>query len=192
MHRRKTHRYDALGMSLHWITAIVVVAAFAYGPGGSEEHVYSASRDFDRRLHETLGLLVFGLAILRVVWRAFATTPEQEPGPLWMKRSASGLQFTLYVLLFALPLTAITGAWLEGHPLTLLWGLEIAPRLPTAHASGAVIAEVHTWLGDAILWVAGIHAAASLFHHYILMDGVLESMLPRWLRLRRGMAEERN
>ncbi|MGA8785710.1 MAG: cytochrome b, partial [Polaromonas sp.] len=38
--------------------------------------------------------------------------------------------------------------------------------------------------GDAIVWLAGFHAAAALFHHFVLKDGVLASMLPRWLPLR--------
>jgi cytochrome b561 len=33
-------------------------------------------------------------------------------------------------------------------------------------------------LGDAIMWIAGLHAAAALFHHFILKDSVLRTMLP--------------
>ena len=84
----------------------------------------------------------------------------------------------LFVLLLAVPVTAITGAWLEGHPLTLLSGIRIGPLLPEAHAIGSVIASIHTWLGDTILWVAGVHAAAALVHHFVLRDRVLRSMLP--------------
>jgi cytochrome b561 len=47
--------------------------------------------------------------------------------------------------------------------------------------SGSTIATNHTWLGDVILWVAGFHAMATLFHQFILKDGVLASMLPAWL-----------
>jgi cytochrome b561 len=76
------------------------------------------------------------------------------------------------------PLTAISGAWLEGHALTLLGGVVIPAPIGKLHSLGASIAEVHTWLGDAILWLAGAHAAAGLFHHHVLKDGVLLSMLP--------------
>jgi cytochrome b561 len=95
------------------------------------------------------------------------------------------MQSSLYLLLFALPLTAIAGAWLEGHPLTLLMGVEIPPPLKISHDAGATIASIHTWLGDAILWLAGLHALAGLYHHIVLKDSVLASMLPRWLPLRR-------
>ena len=79
-----------------------------------------------------------------------------------------------------MPLTAITGAWLEGHPLTLLAGVQIAPVLRVSHDLGSQIAEIHTWLGDVMLWLAGFHALAALCHHFVLRDGVLVSMLPRW------------
>ena len=98
--------------------------------------------------------------------------------PSWMRRSAKGVHGLLFLLLLAVPLTAVTGAWLEGHSLTFVAGLRIAPLLPEAHAAGAVIAEIHTWLGDAILWVAGSHASVALLHHYVLRDRVLQSMLP--------------
>ena len=49
-----------------------------------------------------------------------------------------------------------------------------------------IVARIHTWLGDAILWVAGLHALAALFHHFVLKDRVLESMLPAWLADRLG------
>ena len=171
-------RYGTAAQFFHWVTAILVLAAFAYGPGGSEQRVYSLAKDFDRQLHETLGLAVLALAVTRLVWRAFDVNPEEPDAPQWMKRSSRLAQATLYVLLLLIPLTAISGAWLEGHPLTLLGGVRIGPWLAEAHAVGSAIASVHTWLGDAILWVAGLHAAAALYHHFVLRDGVLRSMLP--------------
>ena len=97
---------------------------------------------------------------------------------------AGVVRVALYVLLFGVPLTAITGAWLEGHPITLLAGIEIPPVLVLSHDTGATIASIHAWLGDAILWVAGLHALAGLYHHFVLRDDVLESMLPSWLSFR--------
>ncbi len=178
MSRQLVVRYSAWARVFHWLTAILVLAAFILGPGGSEARVYDSSRDFDRQLHETLGLLVLGLTIIRLAWRAIDVRPEPAKVPNWMNITAKTVQFLLYVLLFAVPLTAITGAWLEGHPLTLMNGIRIAPIIAESHATGETIAEIHTWLGDAILWLAGFHAAAALFHHYILRDKVLVSMLP--------------
>lgn len=171
-------RYGAAAQSLHWATAVLVVAAFVYGPGGSERQVYSLARDFDRQIHETLGLAVLALALIRLAWRAFDAAPDDPPMPPWMRLLSQVVQATMYVLLLMVPLTAIFGAWLEGHPLTLLGNFWISPLLAEVHPVGSTIASVHTWLGDAILWVAGVHAAAALYHHFVLRDGVLRSMLP--------------
>ncbi|MFL6664568.1 MAG: cytochrome b [Rhizobacter sp.] len=182
-------RYGAIAQGFHWLTAVLVLVAFIYGPGGSEQRVYAPERDADRHLHETLGLLVFALVVLRLLWRAVDTRPDPAPVPRWMGWAAKAVQVALYLLLLALPLTAISGAWLEGHPLTLLGGLSIAPRLAESHELGAWLAELHGWLGDIVLWLAGAHALAAIYHHWMLRDGVLVSMLPRWLPLRRRRAD---
>ncbi|TFW27164.1 cytochrome b [Massilia horti] len=178
-------RYPPIAQVFHWVTAILVLIAFLLAPEESEQQVYDPSGDFGRQLHETLGLAVLGLSVLRVLWLVVGTRPEPPEVARWMGIASKGVQGVLYLLLFAVPLTAITGAWLEGHPLTLLGGATIAPMITPSHPAGELITEIHTWLGNAILWVAGIHAFAALVHHYFLKDGVLVSMLPRWFYRRR-------
>lgn len=164
---------------IHWLTAILVLVAFIYGPGGPEHRVYSAALDFDRHLHETLGLCILALVVIRILWRPFDKRPEPPTMALWMRIAATTVQAALYILLFLLPLTAISGAWLEGHALTLLGSVTVPPLLSERHELGATIAEIHSWLGDIIIWLAGLHAAAGLFHHYVLKDDVLRSMMPQ-------------
>src|SRR6476620_7692553 len=141
-------RYSAFGQLIHWVTALLVLMAFIYGPGGSEERVYAPARDFQRSLHETLGLSVLALVVLRLVWRLVARTPHPPAVPRWMSVTANAVRGLLYLLMLAVPLTAIAGAWLEGHPLTLLGGLHVGPWLAESHDLGGSISELHTWLGD--------------------------------------------
>ncbi|MEO8442451.1 MAG: cytochrome b/b6 domain-containing protein, partial [Betaproteobacteria bacterium] len=109
MENRSVERYGAVAQFLHWATAILVLAAYTYGPGGSEERVYSTARDFKRELHETLGMCVFALVAIRVLWRTFDQRPAPPDVPRWMGLAAKFVQGALYVLLFAIPLTAIAG-----------------------------------------------------------------------------------
>ena len=83
LHRPHT-RYSPIAQTIHWLTAMLVLVAFIYGPGGSEQRVYMPARDFDRQLHETLGLCVFALLVVRLVWRMLGTRPEPEPVALWI------------------------------------------------------------------------------------------------------------
>ena len=134
-------------------------------PRGSETRVYSKSMDSNRQLHETLGVTVFVLVSLRVIWRLLDEQPDPPEIPRWMDLASKIVQGVLYVLLFLLRITAVSGAWLEGHSLTLLGGLKISPPLASFNDIGGRIAALHTWLGDAIMWIAGAHAAAAIFHH---------------------------
>ena len=171
-------RYSKIAMGFHWLSAIVVLAAFATGMGGPVERVYSETRLFDRQLHETLGLAVFLLTLLRVLWKLLDRRPEPVAMPSWMERSAHIMQRVLYLLLIFVPVTAVLGAALTGHQLDFLGGASWAPIVSPMPSLGGIITEIHPLLGDAIVWLAGAHAAAGLFHHYILRDGVLSSMLP--------------
>lgn len=173
------NRYGNVAIWLHWLTAVLVVAAYAVSPGGREARVYAPAADFSRTLHETLGLLVLALTLLRLAWRRADRRPEAPPQPRWMQVASTAAHRLLYLLLIAVPLVAVFGAWLQGHPLTLFVFGDIAPPMAAARAIGNPLAEIHGLLGDAILWLAGLHAAAGLFHHYILRDGVLTAMLPR-------------
>ena len=99
----------------------------------------------------------------------------------WMRTISKVLQGSLYLLLMAVPLTAILGTWLEGNVLSLLNNVTITSPLSTSENLGEFLLELHPTLADTLLIMAGIHAAAALFHHFILKDLVLATMLPAWL-----------
>jgi cytochrome b561 len=170
-------RHGPVAQAFHWLTVALVLAAYILSEGGPETRVYSPAGEGARRIHETLGMVVFGVVLLRLLWRLVDTRPPLHFGPAWMTGAARLAHFLLYALLLAIPVTAIFGTWYEGHPLTLL-GLDLAPRVGEAHDFGQLVIKVHTTLGNVILWVAGLHAAAALVHHFYLRDAVLRSMLP--------------
>lgn len=184
-----TARYDATSQAFHWLTAIAVVIAFILGPEGfgrlMRQGVDPASRS-DIVWHESLGALVLLLTVLRLVWVAVRRAPPQVRMPGWMHAAGRLTHAALWLLLLALPATALLALGSEGHPLTLLGGVRVE-QLPLVAgsplASLADWGEVHGFLGDAIVWLAGLHAAAALFHQVVLKDGVLATMLP-WGRLR--------
>ena len=160
------------------LTAATVLFAFLVSVGGPETRIYDPQNVFSLGLHELLGLLVFGLTLARLAWRAFTPTPPELQMPRWMSLSSRGAHWALYALLVLTPVTAIAGAWLEGHALIPLWFGSIGPFGTASHATGALLADIHGLLGDAIMWIAGLHAAAAIYHHVVLRDQVLVRMLP--------------
>jgi cytochrome b561 len=171
-------RYSATARLFHWLTALLVVVAYIVSVGGPEMGVYSAVNDFSRGSHELLGMIVFALTMARVCWWTIFPSPKSPEMPAWMEIGARLGQWAIYALLALVPVTAIRGAWLEGHPLALLAVGNIDPWLPQSRHLGLALADIHGWLGDALMWLAGLHATAALYHHFWRRDTVLLSMLP--------------
>jgi cytochrome b561 len=170
-------RYGPVAQTFHWLTVLLVLAAYLLSEGGPEARVYSIAAESTRRIHETLGILAFGVVLLRLLWRLVDPPPSSHVGATWRDWLAKLIHLALYALLVAIPVTAILGTWYEGHPLTLLV-IDIAPAVGAAHDLGQLIIEAHTTLGNVILWIAGLHAAAAVLHHFYFRDAVLRSMLP--------------
>ena len=98
--------------------------------------------------------------------------------PAWMELGARFGHWATYALLVIVPVTAILGAWFEDHPLTVLALGNIQPWLPQSRQLGLALANIHGWVGNVLIWLAGLHAAAALYHHFWRRDTVLLSMLP--------------
>ena len=179
----RTH-YDALSRAFHWLTALAVIGAFILGP----EHFGRQMRDgldpatrLDIVLHETLGVLVMMLTLLRLLWVAMRPAAPSFDMPAWMHMTAKATHGLLWLLLLAVPASAILTLGSEGHPLTLLGGIRVDDMPWIAQSPLAELAdwgEVHELLGNVIIWLSGLHAIAAIYHHRVLKDGVLLSMLP--------------
>src|SRR5438477_1457588 len=81
-------RYGVVAQAFHWLTAILVIAAYFLGPGGSERRAFSAAMETTRQIHEALGVSLFAIVLLRVVWRAFDEDTEHGDMATWMRCSS--------------------------------------------------------------------------------------------------------
>lgn len=184
MRQSTNTRYDFTSQAFHWVTAIAVTAAFILGPGDFGRLMRQGidpATHADILWHESLGILVFALTVLRLLWVAVRPAAPKIAMTAWMHRASQLAHLALWALLLALPITAVLSLGSEGNPLTLLGGLRIDKMPVIANATFAHWfnwGDVHQFLGGAIMWIAGLHAAAALFHHFVLKDRVLRSMLP--------------
>jgi cytochrome b561 len=185
LNQQSPSRYDALSRAFHWLTVIAVGIAFILGPEHfgrlARQGIDPASRS-DIVWHESLGVLVLALTLLRLLWHAFRPAPPQIPMSNSTRLMAKLTHVALWLLLLALPITAFLALGSEGHPLTLLGGVRI-DQFPlianSVFAKWLDWGDVHQFFGDAIMWLAGLHAAAAIYHHLVLKDGILTTMLPR-------------
>jgi cytochrome b561 len=131
-------------------------------------------------LHFSIGVLILGVIIVRLVWRATHGEPTPETGiPPWQVRSARAIHWLLYLLLVVVPILGWLNASFRGMPVTF-FGLAPVPPLVGTHAAGwGWTGDIHTLLAQyAILPLVGLHVAAALYHYVIRRDRVLQRMLP--------------
>lgn len=177
-------RYDAPSRLLHWVTAIAVIIAFVLGPEHFGRLIHSgvdpASRS-DIVWHESLGALVFALTLVRLMWTAVRPAAPQIPMGAWMHTASKVAHLILWALLRLVPVTAVIALGSKARPLTLLGDFRYDDFSLIAQWSLAKLADwgdVHKVLADAMVWIAGLHAAGAIYHSVVLKDGVLASMLP--------------
>lgn len=175
-------RYDSVAIALHWATALLVVVQMAlaqtWGLWGRPTHHVMVTA------HMSFGIILAAIIVARLLWRWIPghQVPSLDTG--WLRLASKGVHYLLYAMLAAEAVLGFLLRWSGGESMSF-FGLQIAP--PFAQWSRAAhhqVNELHEWNGWAIIAVATAHAAAALYHHYVLHDRVLERML-------RGRGDER-
>ncbi len=171
--------YGLVPQIVHWLTAICVAAGWLIGQLVDFPSP-SAPPDFWLLAHIALGQCVVGLLLFRVAWRLFNPPPPLVPtrfGRL-VEWAAQTAHFALYVLLLAVPVLGILAELRRAGYLPLFGLWQVASPWPVDRAVGRTILHLHGTLADALLILAGIHAAAAIVHHWLWRDRTLLRMLP--------------
>jgi cytochrome b561 len=109
----------------------------------------------------------------RIIWRLTAgrCLPAADVGALHLLAKAT--HYSLYLLLLAAIVLGITNAFVRGYN---LFDLVSLPQLGD-RAMRKPITYWHGLAANILLGLSAVHAAAALFHHYVIRDGVLGRML---------------
>ena len=171
----KTH-YDRVSIWLHWLTALLVITQFAlallWDGFGRPAHRTMVM------LHMSFGIILTLLIVTRIVWRLMPRhqVPSLEAG--WVGRAAKGVHYLFYVLLAAEAVLGFLTRWWEGRAMSFFGLLIPGPFGEGNRPTHEMLMEWHEKIGWAIIIVALGHAAAALYHHFVLKDRVLRRMLP--------------
>ena len=171
-------RYGSLSLALHWLMLLLIVAVYAciemreLFPKGSDP------REALKTWHFMLGLGVFALAWLRLAVHFSAAVPAIEPAPpRWVKLSGSLMHVALYILMIGLPLAGWLVLSASGKPVPF-FGLQLPALVGENKALADLFKDIHETGATAGYFLIGLHAAAALFHHYVVRDNTLRRMLP--------------
>jgi cytochrome b561 len=177
--RNTAERFGVTAQTLHWLTAICMLAAWL---GGTFDDAFGRNDETQAQilaLHWSFGLLVLAFACARGAWRAVDRPPAAVPGvAAWEHHAATLGHVLLYAVMLGLPLTGLFTAFAQDRVVSVFGLFTIPSTLGADRALARSIKSIHSLLGNVMLVLVGLHVLAALRHHFILRDPVLRRMLP--------------
>lgn len=173
-----TTRYTHTAIGLHWLMAAGLIGTFSLGVY-MHELAFSPTKLQLYSWHKWAGVTLFGLALVRLAWRAGHRPPELPAAmPALMRRAAGLVHGALYLLMLAIPLSG----WLmsSAKGVTTVWFgvLPLPDLLAKDKELGDLLKEVHESLNLGLLALVIAHVGAALKHHFIDRDDILVRILP--------------
>lgn len=176
--RNSPLRYGWLSAGLHWFMLILLIAVYAsmelrdFYPKGS------APREAMKAWHYMLGLTVGALALLRLAVQLVGPVPAISPRlTKWMGSATSWMKVALYLLMIGMPLLGWLMLSAKGTPIAF-FGFHLVALIDENKALAASLKELHEAIAGVGYFLIGAHAAAALYHHYLVGDNTLRRMLP--------------
>ena len=193
-----TTGYSKTAKVLHWLIAIGIFFMFALGWYMSElpkeapkqtaydlfnlgVYTWNLSEEISPRtfyfnLHKSIGVTIFALILIRILWRITHRPPALLASyKAWESKLASGAHHLLYLLMVALPLSGVIMAIYSKYGIKW-FGLEFIKGLDNKDMR-EIFYEAHEIIGLIILLVIIVHIIGALKHKFIDKDDTLKRML---------------
>jgi cytochrome b561 len=165
-------------IGFHWVTSLLVAAAFVLGL----LHAHTELLDDNPAwldIHRTIGLVIFAVTIARLLTRLrFGPIVNGSTLTLPIRLASRAVHYLIYACLVAMPLLG----WAQSSAATRhfkLFGTAFPALVRRNHELADTLAWWHAQVGWIFLSLIALHAMAALFHHYVLQDDVLVTMIPQ-------------
>ena len=181
-------RYSGVAMVLHWLvaglilTSLVMIWFVDHYPEAWVRPVIDT--------HKSIGIVVLGLVLMRLLWRA-GHRPPALPRTYGRgeRLAAHAAHALLYAVILLLPVTGWMhdSAWKDAptHPMSLFWTIPW-PRISAIMNQPAAVKEslhslffaFHKSLAYVLYALFVLHVGAALKHQFLDKERELERMLP--------------
>jgi len=182
-------RYGSIAKALHWTTALLILALIPMGFIAKKlaEATQSGSPVVSIEVlttlfstHKTLGVAVFFVALLRILWALSQSKPRAlHPDRRLETLAAETVHWLLYGAIVLVPLTG----WIHHAASTgfaPIWGPfgQDLPMVPKSETLSELFAAFHFAAVVVMVLSLGLHIAGALKHQIIDRDTTLARMLP--------------
>jgi cytochrome b561 len=190
-------QYNNISIFLHWLIGAGIVFMFILGwfmdtvPKDAAKsstfdlfnmglYVWELSKEVSPRsfyfnLHKSVGISLFALIILRILWRLTHKPPALlDSMKTWEKKLATGAHHGLYFLMVATPLAGIIMSISSKYGIHW-FGIKLVGGIDNK-ASRELFYEFHEVFGLLILLILFFHIAGAFKHALVDKDGTIRRM----------------
>ena len=169
-------QFTPLSRLLHWLMAAMVLTMLFLGVA-----MIASLADYHTlvSIHRPLGIAILILVVVRFVNRLVSRVPSfPATMPRAERLAATASEYTMYGLMFILPLVGWGMLSAARYPIVLYGPLHLPPILPHDIDLYSVLRKAHTILAYLFILTFLAHFGAILFHTLIVRDGILRRMVP--------------
>lgn len=175
MHVRNTlTEYGLISKLLHWVSALLLFAQIPLG-------FYLVDLDFGterinlENIHITIGLSIFYLVILRLLYKSLNPTPKLGPSVFTGQKFLAKLNHVLlYVTILSITISGILKKLFNGEMLTIFYKkIQIQDNFEL----GELFYEIHVISNYVLIGLIIIHILAVIVHKLFFDDNLLKRML---------------
>jgi cytochrome b561 len=169
-------QFTVLMRVLHWTMAAMVLTQLGIGVT-----MVASLADYHTiiSIHRPLGAAILVLVVLRFVVRQVSPLPPFPPTMSRLERMAAmASEYTLYGLMFVLPLVGWGMLSAARYPIVLFGSVHLPFILPHDAMLYATLRRAHTVLAYLLFLAFLAHFGAILFHTLIVRDGMLLRIVP--------------
>lgn len=161
---------------LHWLVAVIVIvmltATFYFD--ALPKSLKSTAYNF----HKLFGILVLLLMVMRLYSLCKNGRPsEPERMPKFQKHIAHAVHFSLYILLFLMPITGWVFVTAAGRP-PHLFGMTLSfPGVGSSSFVRGLFHDFHLCIAWILIVLISMHVLAAFKHYFLDKDGIVQRML---------------
>lgn len=167
--------FSPVAKTLHWLMALLILGMLFVGlrMAATESPLYGPFVAW----HRPIGIAILVLVAVRLAYRLVRPPPPlPDDLPSVQKLGATLSHWTLYALMFAMPLVGWAMLSAAREPVILFGPVVLPPIMPHSQMLYAGLRGLHTALAYLLILTFLAHLGAALFHWLVRRDGVFESM----------------